>query len=47
MGGLASTVYVATYPGRARAFIMVDSSLNMPSDRIASMNAVRSGEGSS
>lgn len=47
MGGLVSTVYAATYPGRARAFIMVDSSLNMPSERIASMNAVGSREGSS
>ena len=47
MGGLVSTVYAATYPGRARAFILVDSSLNMPAERIASMNAVGSREGSS
>jgi esterase len=47
MGGLVSTVYCATYPGRARAFIMVDSSLNMPAERIASMNAVGSRQGSS
>lgn len=47
MGGLVSTVYASTYPGRAKAFIMIDSSLNMPSDRIASMNAVGSREGSS
>jgi len=47
MGGLVSTVYAATYPGRARAFIMVDSTLDMPADRIASMNAVGSREGSS
>jgi pimeloyl-ACP methyl ester carboxylesterase len=47
MGGLVSTVYAATYPGRARAFIMVDSSLNMPAERIANMNAVGSREGSS
>ncbi len=47
MGGLVSTVYAATYPGRARAFIVVDSSLNMPEERIASMNAVGSREGSS
>ncbi len=47
MGGLVSTVYAATYPGRARAFIMVDSSLNLPTERIASMNAVGSREGSS
>jgi pimeloyl-ACP methyl ester carboxylesterase len=47
MGGLVSTVYAAKYPGRARAFIMVDSSLNMPAERIANMNAVGSREGSS
>lgn len=47
MGGLVSTVYASTYPGRAKAFIMIDSSLNMPSDRIASMNAVGSREGNS
>lgn len=47
MGGLVSTVYAATYPGRARAFIMVDSTLNMPPERIANMNAVGSREGSS
>jgi len=47
MGGLVSTVYAATYPGRARAFIMVDSSLDLPAERVASMNAVGSREGSS
>jgi len=47
MGGLVSTVYAATYPGRARAFIMVDSSLNMPRERIAGMNEVGSREGRS
>lgn len=47
MGGLVSTVYASMYPGRAKAFIMIDSSLNMPSDRIATMNAVGSREGSS
>jgi len=47
MGGLVSTVYAATYPGRARAFIMVDSPLDLPTERIASMNAVGSRERSS
>jgi esterase len=47
MGGLVSTVYAATYPGRARGFIMVDSSLDLPAERVASMNAVGSREGSS
>ncbi len=47
MGGLVSTVYASTYPGRARAFIMIDSSLNMSPDRIATMNAVGAREGNS
>ena len=47
MGGLVSTVYAATYPGRARAFIMVDSSLNMAAESVANMNAVGRREGSS
>ena len=47
MGGLVSIVYTATYPGRARAFVMVDSTVNMPADRVATMNAVGSREGSS
>jgi esterase len=47
MGGLVSIVYAATYPGRAKAFIMIDSSVNMSADRIASMNAVGNREGSS
>ena len=47
MGGLVSIVYAATYPGRAKAFIMVDSSVNMPEDRVAAMNAIGSREGRS
>lgn len=47
MGGLVSIVYAATYPGRAKAFIMVDSTVNMPADRVAVMNAVGNREGSS
>ena len=47
MGGLLSIVYAATYPGRARAFIMIDSSVNLPAERVAGMNAVGSREGSS
>jgi len=47
MGGLVSIVYAATYPGRAKAFIMIDSSVNLPPDRVAAMNAVGSREGSS
>jgi pimeloyl-ACP methyl ester carboxylesterase len=47
MGGLVSIVYAATYPGRAKAFIMIDSSVNMPAERVAVMNEIGSREGSS
>ena len=47
MGGLVSIVYAATYPGRAKAFIMIDSSVNMPAERVATMNEIGSREGSS
>ena len=47
MGGLLSIVYAATYPGRAKAFIMIDSSVNLSADRVATMNAVGSRAGSS
>ena len=47
MGGLVSIVYASTYPGRAKAFIMVESSVNMPEDRVAAMNAIGSREGRS
>jgi pimeloyl-ACP methyl ester carboxylesterase len=47
MGGLVSIVYAATYPGRAKAFIMIDSSVNLPPDRVAAMNTIGSREGSS
>ena len=47
MGGLLSIVYAATYPGRAKAFIMIDSTVNMSAERVATMNAVGSREGSS
>ena len=47
MGGLLSIVYAARYPGRAKAFIMIDSSVNLSAERVASMNAVGSREGNS
>ena len=40
MGGMISCVYAATYPGRARALIVVDSNLVMTQERIASFQAV-------
>jgi len=47
MGGVVSTVYAATYPGRARAFILIDSTIVMPPERITSMQAVGNREGRS
>jgi pimeloyl-ACP methyl ester carboxylesterase len=47
MGGLLSIVYAATYPGRAKAFIMIDSSVNLSAERVASMNSVGNREGNS
>jgi len=40
MGGAISSMYAATYPGRARALIIVDSNLVMSPERIASFQAV-------
>jgi pimeloyl-ACP methyl ester carboxylesterase len=47
MGGVVSTVYAGTYPGRAKAFILVDSTVAMPPERIADMQARGSREGRS
>jgi pimeloyl-ACP methyl ester carboxylesterase len=45
MGGMISSVYAATYPGRAKALIVVDSNLVMTHERIANYNAVGNREG--
>lgn len=45
MGGMVASVYSATYPGRARALIVVDSNLVMTPQRIAAYQAVGSREG--
>lgn len=47
MGGLVSQLYVATHAGRARALIIVDSTLRMPEDRAAVLRDVGSRPGSS
>jgi pimeloyl-ACP methyl ester carboxylesterase len=47
MGGLVSLVYAATYPGHARALIIVDSTLRMPEDRVAALRDIGSRPGSS
>ena len=40
MGGMVSAVYTATYPGRVRALIVVDSNLVMSPERIAGFQSV-------
>ena len=40
MGGMIGAVYCATYPGRARAFVVVDSNLVMTPERIAAYREV-------
>jgi len=40
MGGMVSSVYASTYPGRAKALIVVDSNLVLSPERIASFQAV-------
>jgi pimeloyl-ACP methyl ester carboxylesterase len=47
MGGLVSLLHIATYPGRARALIIVDSTLRMTDDRAAMLRDVGSRQGSS
>jgi pimeloyl-ACP methyl ester carboxylesterase len=43
---LVSLLYTATYPGRARALIIVDSTLRMPEDRVAMLRNVGNRPGS-
>jgi pimeloyl-ACP methyl ester carboxylesterase len=45
MGGTVSLLYLATYPGRAAKFVMVDSSVNLPPERIALLRDVGSRPG--
>jgi pimeloyl-ACP methyl ester carboxylesterase len=46
MGGLVSLLYAATYPGRIRGLIIVDSTLRMPEDRVAVLRNVGNRPGS-
>jgi pimeloyl-ACP methyl ester carboxylesterase len=46
MGGLVSLLYTATYPGRVRTLIIVDSTLRMPEDRVAMLRSVGNRPGS-
>jgi pimeloyl-ACP methyl ester carboxylesterase len=45
MGGTVSLLYLATYPGRAARFVMVDSTVNLPPERIALLRDVGSRPG--
>jgi pimeloyl-ACP methyl ester carboxylesterase len=45
MGGMVASVYAASYPGRARALVVVDSNLVMTPERIAAYQTVGNREG--
>jgi len=45
MGGMISILYASTYPGRAKALVVVDSNLVMTPERIAGFNAVYERQG--
>ena len=47
MGGLVSLVYAATYPGRAKALVVIDSTLRATPERVASLHQIGNREGSS
>jgi pimeloyl-ACP methyl ester carboxylesterase len=40
MGGMIGSIYTATYPGRVKAFILVDTTIRMTPQRIATFNEV-------
>ena len=46
MGGLVSLVYAATYPGRVKRMVVIDSTLRARPDRIATLHQVGNREGS-
>jgi pimeloyl-ACP methyl ester carboxylesterase len=47
MGGLVSLLYAATYPGRLKALVVVDSTLRSTQERVASLHQIGNREGSS
>ena len=47
MGGMVSLVYAATYPGRLKKLVIVDSSIKLSEERLASMRDVGMRTGSS
>ena len=47
MGGLVSLLYAATYSGRLKALVVVDSTLRSTHERVASLHRIGNREGSS
>jgi pimeloyl-ACP methyl ester carboxylesterase len=47
MGGAVSLLYAATYPGRVKALIIIDSTVNLSAERIAKLRDVGSRPGRS
>ena len=45
MGGMISSIYAATYPGRVKAFILVDTTIKFTPERIAGFSAISNREG--
>ena len=47
MGGLVSLVYAATYPGRVKKLVIIDSTLRATPERVAALHNIGNREGSS
>jgi esterase len=47
MGGMVAMVYAAAYPGRMAKLVVVDTSINLPPERISAMREVGNRGGSS
>ena len=47
MGGMVAIVYAATYPGRMKKLVVVDTSINLSEERLAAMRDVGNRGGSS
>jgi len=45
MGGMIGSIYTATYPGRAKAFMLVDTTIKMTPERLAGFSAISNREG--
>jgi pimeloyl-ACP methyl ester carboxylesterase len=45
MGGMIGSIYTATYPGRAKAFILVDTTIKFTPERLAGFSAISNREG--